>query len=121
LKTIAPRGIDIFFDSTGGPMSEAALLHLNQYGTLHSFTCCPLVSTLFSLSINVMLIIGRVSICGQIAASNPSPNFNTLNLLLRKQATAQGFLSQQFKPCNIPISSAYLIICVSLHLTIDVQ
>lgn len=77
LKKVAPQGIDIYFDNTGGPMTYAVVNTLNQFG--------------------------RISICGQIAYYNLA-NPNKVEApplfmkLLMKQATAQGFLVTQFKP-----------------------
>jgi len=71
LKTIAPQGIDCFFDNTGGPMSDAVFKNMNTFG--------------------------RVSICGQIAHyHNVDPDSVTglpvLTTILRKQLKVEGWI-----------------------------
>lgn len=41
LKEHCPKGIDVFFDNTGGPILEAALFRMNQGGRV---VCCGVVS-----------------------------------------------------------------------------
>jgi len=77
LKVVAPAGIDMYYENTGGPVTEAVLEHLNQFG--------------------------RIAVCGQIAAYNQENSFhyegvNAVFMMLRKQATMQGFMVTQYKP-----------------------
>lgn len=68
LKKACPDGIDIYFDNTGGPVSEIAIQQINAFA--------------------------RVVVCGQISGYNgealPS-SLNILPILLNKSATAQGY------------------------------
>lgn len=41
LKTVAPDGVDIFFDNVGGSILDAVLLHLNRYARI---ICCGRIS-----------------------------------------------------------------------------
>jgi NADPH-dependent curcumin reductase CurA len=69
LRTVAPDGIDVYFDNVGGDHLEAAI------GALHKF--------------------GRVAICGAIAqynATEPTPGPANLALTIGKRLTLRGFL-----------------------------
>ncbi|KAL2399124.1 NADP-dependent oxidoreductase RED1 [Exophiala dermatitidis] len=42
LKRLAPNGIDIYYDNVGGPLLDAALAHLNDFGRI---VACGTIST----------------------------------------------------------------------------
>lgn len=73
LKALCPKGIDVYFDNVGGPVTDAV------FGLINPFA--------------------RISVCGQISQYNqtttePGPRF--LWTLIEKQAKVQGFLVFQF-------------------------
>ncbi len=73
LRELAPNGIDVYFDNVGGPITDAAVLRLNQRA--------------------------RVAICGQISQCNsekPEMGPRWLGQLIAKQAKVEGFLVRQF-------------------------
>lgn len=74
LRALCRAGIDVYFDNTGGPVTDAALLHLNSFA--------------------------RVILCGQIAQYNETTaplGPRLLFQLIVKQARMQGFLVFQFQ------------------------
>jgi len=74
LRELCPDGIDVYFDNTGGPVTDAALLHINSFA--------------------------RIVLCGQIAQYNELAMPQGPRLLFQlivKQARLQGFLVFQFK------------------------
>lgn len=74
LRELCPDGIDVYFDNTGGPVTDAALLHINSFA--------------------------RIVLCGQIAQYNELAMPQGPRLLFQlivKQARMQGFLVFQFK------------------------
>ncbi len=73
LKKLCPRGIDVYFDNVGGPITDAVIPLLN--------------------------IKARLSICGQISQYNvekPELGPRWLWALIVKQARVEGFLVFQF-------------------------
>lgn len=69
LRELAPDGIDVYFDNTGGEALEAALVALRNYG--------------------------RVALCGAITAYNtsgPVPGTRYLALAIGKRLRLQGFI-----------------------------
>lgn len=71
IKEAAPNGVNVYFDNTGGPCTEAALASLAKYG--------------------------RVSVCGQIAYYNledptSASAFPGTMTALRKEAKIEGFI-----------------------------
>jgi NADPH-dependent curcumin reductase CurA len=69
LRTFAPTGIDVYFDTVGGDHLEAAISVFNQHG--------------------------RAAICGMISAYNntePAPGPRNLMMLVSKRLTLRGFL-----------------------------
>lgn len=88
LRKHCPRGIDIYFDNVGGPMTDAVFPQLNTFA--------------------------RVSVCGQIDQYNdqkPSVGPRVLWHLIVKQAKAQGFLIMQYAPRfreAIPVMAQWL-------------
>lgn len=74
LRALCPAGIDVYFDNTGGPLTDAALLHINSFA--------------------------RIVLCGQIAQYNETAvplGPRLLFQLVVKQARMQGFLVFQFQ------------------------
>jgi NADPH-dependent curcumin reductase CurA len=74
LRELCPAGIDVYFDNTGGPVTDAALLHINSFA--------------------------RIVLCGQIAQYNETSvpaGPRLLFQLIVKQARMQGFLVFQFR------------------------
>lgn len=74
LRALCPAGIDVYFDNTGGPLTDAALLHINSFA--------------------------RIVLCGQIAQYNETEIPTGPRLLFQlivKQARMQGFLVFQFR------------------------
>jgi NADPH-dependent curcumin reductase CurA len=75
LKELCPKGIDVYFDNVGGPISDAAFMCLNPRA--------------------------RVPVCGQIAlysAEKPEMGPRLLMQVLTKQVKVEGFLVFQFLP-----------------------
>ncbi len=75
LKELCPKGVDVYFDNVGGPITDAVLASINTFA--------------------------RVAICGQIAQYNqerPEPGPRFLWKLIEKQAKVQGFLVFQYAP-----------------------
>lgn len=73
LKPLCPKGIDVYFDNVGGPITDAVIPLLNVHA--------------------------RLSICGQISQYNlekPETGPRWLWALIVKQARAEGFLVFQF-------------------------
>jgi NADPH:quinone reductase len=73
LHELAPNGIDVYFDTVGGPITDAVIGRLNQRG--------------------------RISVCGQISQYNseePEMGPRWLGQLVIKQAKVEGFLVRQF-------------------------
>ncbi|MBI4083369.1 MAG: NADP-dependent oxidoreductase [Candidatus Lambdaproteobacteria bacterium] len=73
LARLCPRGIDVYFDNTGGPVTDAVFTLINPRA--------------------------RVAVCGQIAhssATGPETGPRILQTLVRKQARVEGFLVVQF-------------------------
>jgi NADPH-dependent curcumin reductase CurA len=73
LKELCPKGIDVYFDNVGGPVTDAVIPLLN--------------------------VRARLAICGQISQYNqesPEPGPRWLWALIVKQARAEGFLVFQF-------------------------
>ena len=73
LRELAPNGIDVYFDNVGGPITDAAIVRLNQRA--------------------------RVAVCGQISQYNseqPEMGPRWLSQLVVKQAKVEGFLVRQF-------------------------
>ncbi len=68
------KGVDVYFDNVGGPISDAVISHINDFG--------------------------RIAICGQIALyNNVTPDLAPriiLPLLLTRRATAQGFIVSDY-------------------------
>lgn len=74
LRALCPAGIDVYFDNTGGPLTDAALLHINSFA--------------------------RIVLCGQISQYNETAaplGPRLLFQLIVKQARMQGFLVFQFQ------------------------
>lgn len=88
LRKHCPKGIDIYFDNVGGPMTDAVFPQLNTFA--------------------------RVSVCGQIDQYNDqkaSVGPRLLWHLIVKQAKAQGFLIMQYAPRfreAIPVMAQWL-------------
>jgi NADPH-dependent curcumin reductase CurA len=75
LAELCPNGIDVYFDNTGGPLSDAALAQLN--------------------------LRGRIAVCGQISQYNeekalPGPRLD-FHLII-KRARKEGFLVTDYVP-----------------------
>ena len=71
LKRGAPKGIDVYFDNTGGPQLEAALSAMRQFG--------------------------RIAMCGGIAAYNtPLPGPRNLMLVIGKRLRIEGFIVSDY-------------------------
>ncbi|MCA9531011.1 MAG: NADP-dependent oxidoreductase [Myxococcales bacterium] len=73
IKDACPAGVDVFFDSVGGPILDAALSRLN--------------------------VGARVALCGaisQINATEPPPGPRNYLQLLAKRARMQGFITLDF-------------------------
>ena len=73
LKELCPGGIDVYFDNTGGPVTDAAFKLIN--------------------------VKGRVCVCGQISQYNltkPEMGPRFLWKLIEKRARVEGFLVFQF-------------------------
>lgn len=73
LRELTPNGVDVYFDNVGGPITDAAILRLNQRA--------------------------RVAVCGQISQYNsetPEMGPRWLSQLIIKQAKVEGFLVRQF-------------------------
>ncbi len=69
LGETCPDGIDVYFENVGGPMLEAALLHMNPFG--------------------------RIPVCGMISLYNdkePRPGPRTLISIIPKRLRMQGFI-----------------------------
>lgn len=67
VEELAPNGIDVFFENTGGPIQHHIYNNMNAHG--------------------------RVAVCGMIAdytAAEPSPGPNWMNII-KKRITIQGF------------------------------
>ncbi|HTM49603.1 MAG TPA: NADP-dependent oxidoreductase [Bryobacteraceae bacterium] len=70
-----PKGVDVYFDNVGGPVTDAVLFNLNVHA--------------------------RVSICGQISqynAAKPETGPRLLGLLILCRAKVQGFLVSDYAP-----------------------
>ena len=75
LKELCPKGVDVYFDNVGGPITDAVLFNIN----LHA----------------------RVSVCGQISLYNlekPEPGPRLLGLLVIYRAKVEGFLVTDYAP-----------------------
>ncbi|KAF8976646.1 hypothetical protein BGZ46_008097 [Entomortierella lignicola] len=72
LKTLAPKGIDIYFENVGGETLEAALDHLNTFG--------------------------RIIACGMISQYNTTTPYGVKNLtnIVGKRLTIRGFIVSDF-------------------------
>jgi NADPH-dependent curcumin reductase CurA len=88
IKSACPRGVDIYFDNVGGPISDAVLENMNPHG--------------------------RVILCGQISLYN-SPNApqgpRPTPLLLSRSISMEGFIVSNFKarfPEAISVLSKWL-------------
>jgi NADPH-dependent curcumin reductase CurA len=74
LKEACPRGIDVYFDNTGGPILEAALFRMNNNGRI---VCCGVVS--------------------QYDTANPAPGPRGVpGLLVTKRLKMQGFIVMDY-------------------------
>jgi len=74
LKEACPRGIDVYFDNTGGRILEAALFRMNNNGRI---VCCGVVS--------------------QYDTANPSPGPRGVpGLLVTKRLKMQGFIVMDY-------------------------
>jgi hypothetical protein len=74
LKQACPRGIDVYFDNTGGPILEAALFRMNNNGRI---VCCGVVS--------------------QYDTANPAPGPRGVpGLLVTKRLKMQGFIVMDY-------------------------
>ena len=70
IKKVCPKGIDVYFENVGGPMLEAVLLQMNNFG--------------------------RIPVCGMISqynATEPTPGPSTIAALIPKRIKMQGFIS----------------------------
>jgi len=77
IKALAPQGIDIYFENTGGPVSEAVVMNMNTGG--------------------------RISVCGQINEYNSETPLSITGLpylmyILFKQLKVEGFMVPRFLP-----------------------
>jgi NADPH-dependent curcumin reductase CurA len=76
LKTVAPRGIDVYFDNVGGEHLNAALPRMNA--------------------------LGRIAVCGMISAYNNfgaiSEPETTLSNMIYNRLTMRGFVFYEFAP-----------------------
>jgi hypothetical protein len=75
LQELCPKGIDVYFDNVGGPITDAVL---------------PLINT-----------HARISICGQISQYNnskPQMGPRLLHMLIVARAKMQGFLVTDYAP-----------------------
>ncbi|KAF9115729.1 hypothetical protein BGX27_006676 [Mortierella sp. AM989] len=72
LKSLAPNGIDIYFENVGGETLEAALDHMNNYG--------------------------RIIACGMISQYNSTEPYGIRNLMqvVSKRLTIRGFIVADF-------------------------
>lgn len=73
LRELCPNGVDVYFDNTGGPVTDAVFPRLNSFA--------------------------RVVLCGQISEYNRTEEQSGPRLLFHlviKQARAEGFLVNQF-------------------------
>ena len=73
LKELCPKGIDVYFDNTGGPVTDAVLGQIN--------------------------VGARISICGQISQYNnakPEMGPRLLTMLIVARAKMQGFLISDY-------------------------
>lgn len=73
LKELCPKGIDCYFDNTGGPVTDAVFPLMNLFG--------------------------RVSVCGQISQYNlsqPEQGPRPLSCVLVKQLKVEGFIVTRF-------------------------
>jgi NADPH-dependent curcumin reductase CurA len=76
LKSVAPRGIDVYFDNVGGEHLNAALPRMNA--------------------------LGRIAVCGMISAYNNfgaiSEPVTTLSNMIYNRLTMKGFVFYEFEP-----------------------
>jgi NADPH-dependent curcumin reductase CurA len=76
LKSVAPRGIDVYFDNVGGEHLNAALPRMNA--------------------------LGRIAVCGMISAYNNfgaiSEPVTTLSNMIYNRLTMRGFVYYEFEP-----------------------
>lgn len=73
LKDVAPQGIDVYYENVGGPMLEAALDAMNDFG--------------------------RIAVCGMIARYNesaPSAGPSNIAAVLTKRLRMQGFIVHEW-------------------------
>ncbi len=73
LRELCPKGIDCYFDNTGGPITDAVFPLMNPFG--------------------------RVAVCGQISQYNldkPEPGPRILPQILVKQLRVEGFIVTRF-------------------------
>jgi NADPH-dependent curcumin reductase CurA len=73
LGKLCPKGVDVYFDNVGGPVSEAVWSKMNLFG--------------------------RVSVCGMISTYNeaePQPGPASFPLILMKRLTVRGFIYFDF-------------------------
>jgi hypothetical protein len=75
LREVCPKGIDVYFDNVGGPLTDAVFLTMN--------------------------VGARISVCGQISQYNlerPEMGPRLLWKLIEKRAKVEGFLFFDFAP-----------------------
>ena len=88
LRTVAPDGIDVYFDNVGGEHLEASISAL----TLH----------------------GRIAVCGMISQYNnetPAPGPRNLTMMIGKRLRMQGFIVNDFnhlRPAFVEEMGAWL-------------
>ncbi|WP_405291424.1 NADP-dependent oxidoreductase [Algibacter sp. Ld11] len=73
LKTLAPNGVDIYFDNVGGPISDAVLFNINRFA--------------------------RIIICGAISVYNETELPKSLSVqpfLVKNSALMQGFIVSNY-------------------------